>query len=100
MKRPEVLVLEEPTRGVDIGSKREIYRIMRSYAGDGHAVLIYCTEIPEVFEAADLVYVVSDGRLSDPLLVMNHPDVEALARAVTRLERHSLTPAASAATPA
>jgi ABC-type sugar transport system ATPase subunit len=89
VNRPEVLVLEEPTRGVDIGSKREIYRLMRSYAADGHAVIIYCTEVPEVFEAADLAYVVSDGRLSDPLLVMEYPDVEALARAVTRLERHS-----------
>jgi ABC-type sugar transport system ATPase subunit len=100
VKRPQVLVLEEPTRGVDIGSKREIYRLMRSYASEGHAVIIYCTEIPEVFEAADLVYVVSEGRLSDPLLVMNYPDVEALARAVTRLERHSIAPAASAAAPA
>ena len=67
VKRPEVLVLEEPTRGVDIGSKREIYRLMREYAGGGHAVIIYCTEVPEVFEAADRVYVVSDGRLSEPL---------------------------------
>jgi ABC-type sugar transport system ATPase subunit len=96
VKRPEVLVLEEPTRGVDVGSKREIYRLMRAYAADGHAVIIYCTEVPEVFEAADLAYVVSEGRLSDPLLVMNYPDVEALARAVTRLERHSAVPAASA----
>ena len=90
VKRPAVLVLEEPTRGVDIGSKREIYRLMRAYASDGHAVIIYCTEVPEVFEAADLAYVVSDGRLSDPLVVMNYPDVESLARAVTRLERHSV----------
>jgi ABC-type sugar transport system ATPase subunit len=97
VKRPSVLVLEEPTRGVDVGSKREIYRLMREYAAAGHAVVIYCTEIPEVFETADVVYVVSDGRLSDPLLVMTYLDVEALARAVTRLERHST---ASAATPA
>jgi ABC-type sugar transport system ATPase subunit len=94
VKRPEVLVLEEPTRGVDIGSKREIYRLMRAYAQDGHAVIIYCTEVPEVFEAADLAYVVSDGRLSDPLLVMNYADVEELARAVTRLERHGASPTA------
>jgi ABC-type sugar transport system ATPase subunit len=93
VKRPEVLVLEEPTRGVDVGSKREIYRLMRAYASEGHAVIIYCTEIPEVFEAADLAYVVSDGRLSAPLIVMNHPDVEALARAVTRLERHGVATA-------
>ena len=95
VKRPKVLVLEEPTRGVDIGSKREIYRLMREYASEGHALIIYCTEVPEVFEAADLAYVVSDGRLSDALLVMNHPDVEALARAVTRLERHGGSTAAA-----
>ena len=100
VKRPEVLVLEEPTRGVDIGSKREIYRLMRAYASEGHAVIIYCTEIPEVFEAADLCYVVSDGRLSDPVVVMNYPDVEALARSVTRLERHHVAPAAGATAPA
>jgi len=94
VKRPEVLVLEEPTRGVDIGSKREIYRLMREYASQGHAVIIYCTEVPEVFEAADLVYIVSDGRLSEPLIVMNYADVEALARAVTRLERHAGAPPA------
>jgi len=88
VRRPEVLVLEEPTRGVDIGSKREIYRLMREYASAGHAVIIYCTEVPEVFEVADLAHVVSDGLLSDPLLVVDHPDVEALARAVTLLERH------------
>lgn len=100
VKRPDVLVLEEPTRGVDIGSKREIYRLMRQYASEGHAVIIYCTEIPEVFEAADLCYVVSDGRLSDPVVVMNFPDVEALARSVTRLERHSDAPLASVPAPA
>ncbi len=63
-------------------------------------MIIFCTEMPEVFEAADLVYVVSEGRLSDPLIVMNHEDVEALARAVTRLERHNVAPAAGAAAPA
>jgi ABC-type sugar transport system ATPase subunit len=90
VKRPEVLVLEEPTRGVDIGSKSEIYRIMRGYAAEGHAVMIYCTEVPEVFEAADLVYVVSEGRLSEPIVVMSHHDVESLAKAITRLERHGV----------
>jgi ABC-type sugar transport system ATPase subunit len=92
VKRPEVLVLEEPTRGVDVGSKREIYRLMREYAGQGHALIIFCTEVPEVFDVADIAYVVSDGELSDPLLIMNYPDVEALARAITRLERHNVAP--------
>ena len=89
VKRPQVLVLEEPTRGVDLSSKREIYRILREYANEGHVVVIYCTEVPEVYEAADLVYVMSEGRLSDPLVVLDHEDVETLARAITRLEQHA-----------
>ncbi|CAN5727615.1 sugar ABC transporter ATP-binding protein [soil metagenome] len=97
VKRPEVLVLEEPTRGVDIGSKAEIYRLMREYARSGHAVIILCTEIPEAYEVADLVYVVSDGRLSDALLVMSHEDVEGLALAITRLERHASASASASA---
>ena len=95
VKRPKALVLEEPTRGVDIGSKEEIYRLLRQFTSEGHAVIMYCTEVPEVFEVADRVHVVSDGRLSDPLLVFEYPDVEALAAAITRLERHArATPAA------
>jgi len=86
--RPRILVLEEPTRGVDIGSKREIYRLLREYAAEGNAIVIYCTEVPEVFEAADIVHVVSDGRLSEPLLVRAHDEVQELAAVITRLERH------------
>jgi ABC-type sugar transport system ATPase subunit len=97
VKRPEVLVLEEPTRGVDIGSKGEIYRLMREYARRGHAVIIYCTEVPEVFEAADLAYVVSEGRISEPLVVMNFPEVKELARSITRLERHGMSEAPAGA---
>jgi ABC-type sugar transport system ATPase subunit len=92
VKRPEALVLEEPTRGVDISSKREIYKLLRTYADEGHAVVIFCTEVPEVFETADRAYVMSDGRLSDALLVTDYGDVETLARAITRLERHSRVP--------
>jgi ABC-type sugar transport system ATPase subunit len=86
--RPRVLLLEEPTRGVDIGARREIYRLLAAFAADGNAVVLYCTEVPEMFEAADRVIVVSDGRLSAPLSVADHPHVEALATEVTRLERH------------
>jgi ABC-type sugar transport system ATPase subunit len=86
---PAALVLEEPTRGVDIGSKAEIYAILRSFADERHAVVLYCTEIPEVFDVADLLYVVAEGRLSEPLQVATFPDVEALAAAAARLERHA-----------
>lgn len=55
---PELLLLEEPTRGVDIRSKAEIYRLLRDYAAEGKAVVMFCTEVLEVFEAADTAYVV------------------------------------------
>ena len=86
---PRVVVLEEPTRGVDIGSKAEIYDILRGYAGEGHAVILYCTEMLEVFEVAARLYVVSEGRLSEPLDVASYPDVESLATAASALEAHA-----------
>jgi ABC-type sugar transport system ATPase subunit len=85
--RPRLLLMEEPTRGVDIGSKGEIYHILREYATSGNAVLIYCTEVPEVFEAADRVHVIVDGRLSPSLSVGTFSDVEALAKEITSLQR-------------
>jgi ABC-type sugar transport system ATPase subunit len=88
-RRPEVLALEEPTRGIDISSKAEIYEILRQFAADGGAVLLFCTEIPEVYEVADRLLVVSDGQLSEPLEVSSFADMEALAKAVASLETHA-----------
>jgi ABC-type sugar transport system ATPase subunit len=86
---PRLLLLEEPTRGVDIRSKREIYRLLRDYAEEGNAVVLFCTEVPEVYEAADRVHVVSDGRLSRPIDVLAYDQVEKLATDITRLESHA-----------
>jgi ABC-type sugar transport system ATPase subunit len=94
---PRVLVLEEPTRGVDIGSKAEIYDILRGYAAEGNAVVLYCTEMLEVFEVAASLYVVSDGALSEPLDVSGFADVESLASAASALERHARRAADAAA---
>jgi ABC-type sugar transport system ATPase subunit len=85
-RRPSLLVLEEPTRGVDVGSKAEIYQILRGYARDGHGVLVYCTEIPEVYELADTVIVVDDGRPGRPMRVADFPDLTALADAIASFE--------------
>ncbi len=92
---PRLVLLEEPTRGVDIQSRREIYRLLRDFAASGNAVVMFCTEVLEIFEAADKVIVVSDGRLSEPLRVSDFAQVEDLAAAITRLERHSKQRAAA-----
>lgn len=85
-KHPRVLALEEPTRGVDIGTKAEIYHLLRNFAREGNAVVAFCTEVPEVFELADRVVVVSEGRLSDSLDVRSYKHVEMLAADITNLE--------------
>lgn len=96
--RPKVLVLEEPTRGVDVGSKSEIYRLLRQYAdpegqlglpgmeGHGEAVVLYCTEDAEIFEVADRVYVISQGRISGELTLSDYDDVESFAADRVHLE--------------
>jgi ABC-type sugar transport system ATPase subunit len=86
--KPHVLALEEPTRGVDISSKAEIYEILRGFARAGGTVLLFCTEIPEVYEVADRLHVVSGGRLSPALDVASYGGMEALAKVVAGLETH------------
>ena len=96
--RPKILVLEEPTRGVDVGSKSEIYRLLREYAdpesqlglpdmeGHGEAVVLYCTEDAEIFEVADRVYVIAQGRISGELNLSDYDDVESFAADRVHLE--------------
>jgi galactofuranose transport system ATP-binding protein len=59
---PEILLLDEPTRGIDVGAKGEIQRLIRSLADDGLAVLMISSELEEVVEGADRVFVLRDGR--------------------------------------
>ncbi|MDT0156067.1 sugar ABC transporter ATP-binding protein [Microbacterium sp. ARD32] len=58
-----ILLLDEPTRGVDVGARAEIYGLIRDLAADGHAIVIISSEIEEVLGLADTVLVVGDGRV-------------------------------------
>lgn len=82
---PRLVALEEPTRGVDLGSKAEIYRLLREFGDSGSAVLMYCTEDSEVFDAADRVGVMASGRLVGVLQVSDYDDAESLAETIARL---------------
>jgi ABC-type sugar transport system ATPase subunit len=66
-KANRVLILDEPTRGVDVGAKADIYRMMRDAANRGLAILMISSELPEVVGMADRVYVMRDGRISGEL---------------------------------
>ena len=64
---PEVVLLDEPTRGIDVGAKRGIYELMRALAADGVAVLMVSSELPEVIGMSDRIVVMRDGRIAGEL---------------------------------
>jgi ribose transport system ATP-binding protein len=65
--RPRVLLLDEPTRGIDVGAKQEIYQLMDELAGQGLAVLFVSSELEEVIGMSDRVLVMHEGRISGEL---------------------------------
>lgn len=83
---PRILVVEEPTRGVDIGSRAEIYGFLRRFAASGHGVILFCTELTEVLEAADRAVVLSRGRIVGEVRVTPELSLGELAETVAELE--------------
>jgi L-arabinose transport system ATP-binding protein len=66
-RRPRILILDEPTRGVDVGAKAEIYALIDELAQSGVAVLVISSELPEVIGLADRVLVMQGGRITGEL---------------------------------
>ncbi len=67
--KPDVLILDEPTRGIDVGAKYEIYTIMNRLVSDGMSIIMISSELPEVLGMSDRVYVVSGGRIAGEMPV-------------------------------
>ena len=64
---PKVMILDEPTRGVDVGAKAEIYRLMRSLAGQGTVILMISSDMEEILNVSDRVAVMHEGEISGAL---------------------------------
>ena len=62
--RPKVIILDEPTKGIDIGSKSAVHAFMSELAGQGLAVLMISSELPEILGMADRVLVMKEGRMA------------------------------------
>ncbi len=60
---PQVLILDEPTRGIDVGAKFEIYNIMNQLADQGQGVVMISSEMPELLGMCDRIYVMNEGRI-------------------------------------
>lgn len=65
--RPSLVLLDEPTRGIDVGAKVAVYRLMRKLAAEGKAILMVSSELPEVIGMSDRILVMRDGRLAGEL---------------------------------
>jgi rhamnose transport system ATP-binding protein len=61
---PRLLIIDEPTRGIDVGTKAEVHRLLSELAGQGMAILMISSELPEVLGMADRVLVVCEGRIT------------------------------------
>jgi rhamnose transport system ATP-binding protein len=85
---PRVLLLDEPTKGVDVGAKFEIHDLVRRRAEDGLAVLVVSSDLPEMLALADRILVMREGRLQGELT-----GPEATEEAVMQLATHAAVPA-------
>jgi L-arabinose transport system ATP-binding protein len=65
--RPKVLILDEPTRGIDVGAKAEIYRLVDDLANQGLGIMFISSELPELLGLADRIYVMQNGRITGEL---------------------------------
>ena len=64
---PRVVLLDEPTRGIDVGAKIAVYRLMRRLAAEGRAILMVSSELPEVLGMSGRILVMRDGRIAGEL---------------------------------
>ncbi|MES5412757.1 ATP-binding cassette domain-containing protein, partial [Staphylococcus hominis] len=64
---PKVLILDEPTRGIDVGAKREIYTLMNELTERGISIIMVSSEMPEIIGLSDRVYVLQEGRMTGEL---------------------------------
>ena len=67
LTQPDVLILDEPTRGIDVGAKYEIYSVINDLARAGKAVIIISSEMPEIIGTCDRTYVINEGEIAGEL---------------------------------
>lgn len=80
--KPQVLILDEPTRGIDVGAKYEIYTIMNRLVEQGMSIIMISSELPEVLGMSDRVYVMSEGKIMGELSAEEADEQRVMAMAV------------------
>jgi putative multiple sugar transport system ATP-binding protein len=83
---PDVLILDEPTRGIDVGAKYEIYTIINRLAAEGKGIIIISSELPEVLGVADRIYVMAAGQIAAEMPAAEATQ-ESIMKAIMQLAR-------------
>ncbi|PPS64931.1 hypothetical protein CRX72_00190 [Pantoea sp. BRM17] len=78
MTRPDVLILDEPTRGVDVGAKKEIYQLINQFKAEGLSIILVSSEMPEVLGMSDRILVMHEGHISGEMSVKENMSLTAL----------------------
>lgn len=84
---PQVLIVDEPTRGIDVGTKAEVHRLLSSLAAEGVAVLMISSDLPEILGMADRVLVMHEGRLAAEIPRSEATEETVMAAATGRADR-------------
>lgn len=87
-RRPKVLLMDEPTRGIDIGTKAEIYRLIRELAATGTAVIVVSSELPELIGMSDRILIMHEGSISGEVPAEGADDELLLSYAYGRSQTH------------
>ena len=82
MTRPQVLILDEPTRGVDVGAKKEIYQLINQFKAEGMSIILVSSEMPEVLGMSDRILVMHEGRISGEFMAADANQEKLMACAV------------------
>ena len=67
LKEPDIIIFDEPTRGIDVGAKAEIYKLMNDYVAQGKAIIMISSEMPEAMGMSDRIIVLSNHKMSGEL---------------------------------
>ena len=81
---PQVVIIDEPTRGIDIGNKQQIYKFIASLAEEGRSIIVVSSEMPELIGICDRILVMRSGQIAGEVTgeTMNENEIVALATGV------------------
>ena len=89
MTRPSILILDEPTRGVDVGAKKEIYQLINQFKQQGLSVILVSSDMPEILGMSDRILVIHEGKVTGNFTINEATQEKLMAAAVGKTQEKS-----------